>query len=462
MPARPLFTARERTTLIGVVALFSIMTFEETAVVAALPSAARDLGGVGSFGWLYLGFVVAKIVGLAVAGQHSDRHGPRGALIAGLALFIASVLVCGAAPAMPVLIAGRIGGGFGDGVLLTSVYVVISQVFSATAVPRVQTAIGSTFVVPALAGPLVAGAIAQHIGWRWVFLGLAPFLIGASVLLWPVLRRLHAEPGGSVRRNILPFAVAVGIAVAALEQVGQHPPPWPVLVGEAAVAFGLLTWGVRALLPAGTLRLRPGVAAPIALRALFGGAFLGADAFIPLMMQLQHGYGATFAALPLAASDLLWAVGSWAQARAPSGDDTRYRVRLIRAGFGLTTIGTLIGAAVASPSVPGVWIYAACAFAGLGAGLAYSTFNVLVLRYTSEADRGFDLAASQLSGSVGLALTSGFGGILVAAAAQGTFEFRTAFMAIDLALSGVLVFGCAAAGRLRPPAGARPALATRA
>jgi hypothetical protein len=193
------------------------------------------------------------------------------------------------------------------------------------------------------------------------------------------------------------------------------------------------------------------VPAPIALRGIYGGGFFGGSALIPLMMTLQHGYGASAAALPLAVSDLLWALGSWAQGRPPKGDEREFRVRLVRIGFGLTALGLLAGAAVAFSSVPGWLMFPGWCVAGLGAGMTFATFNVLVLRHTTDADRGFDSAASQLSGSVGQALTTGVAGVLIAAAAQGAVGFDTAFSSVYLGMAMLLAFSCGAASQLRAP-----------
>jgi MFS family permease len=451
MPSAPRFTGRQRRTLTGVVVLFSLVGFSETAVIAALPTAARDLGGIGSFGWLFTGFLVAKIVGLVLAGQYSDSHGPRVVLIVGLLLFGGGVVVGGLAPTMSVLIVGRVLAGLGDGLLLTGIYVVIGQVFPDEASPRVQSAIGSSFVVPTLAGPVLAGAVAQHFTWRLAFLGLIPFMLVATVLMLPVLRGPDRAGGQAVRRNSLPYAIAVAGSIAVLEGVGQDPPRWPLLATVAVPTFALLAWGLRGIVPVGTFRMRRGVPAPIALRGLYGGAFFGGGALVPLMMTLQQGYSASVAALPVAVADVFWAVGSWIQGRPPKGDEREYRVRLVRAGFALCTIGLVAGAAVAYSSVPGWWMFPGWCAAGLGAGMTFTTFNVLVLRDTTDADRGFDSAAVQVSGNVGQAVTTGIAGVLIAAAAAGAVGFDTAFSSVYVAMAAVMVFGCAAAAQLRAP-----------
>lgn len=444
------FTGRERATLVGVVVLFTMMGIEDSAFVI-LPAAAKDLGGIASYGWLFTGSLVAKIVGLVFAGQHIDRHGARGVLTAALVLFVIAPVVCGSAPTMSVLIAGCVIRGFGEGLLITAIYVVIGQVFRIAMVPRVQSAIGSAFVVPSLLGPLIAGIVAQQAGWRWVFLGVLPFSLVAIALLLPVLRSLQPGGRGAVRRNLLPYAVAVAVAVALLEQIGQHPPPWPLLAAGTAIALGLLGRGLLAVFPAGTLRLRPGVAAPIGIRCIYAGAYLGADSFIPLLMTLQHRYGAAAAAAPVAAGGVMWAFGAWVQGRTPRGDEQEHRIWLVRAGFGLTMIGIVTAVAVAHSSVPGWWMIAGWCIAGVGGGVTLTTFNVLVLRNTNDDARGFDSAAMQLSSTVGQAITTSLAGLLVAAAASGRLSFTAAFVTFNLIMATLLVFGCAFTGRLRVP-----------
>jgi MFS family permease len=185
---------------------------------------------------------------------------------------------------------------------------------------------------------------------------------------------------------------------------------------------------------------------------VYAGAFLGADAFLPLLLTLQHGYGPTAAALPLAVGGPMWALGAWVQGRRARGNEQEYRIRLVRAGFVLTLLGTLVAAGVALPSVPGWWIVPGWCLAGMGGGLTLTTFNVLVLRQTTDDARGFDSAAMQLSSVVGQAITTAFGGLLVAAAARGRLGFDTAFLSFNLAMAVLLVIGCAATGRLRESA----------
>ncbi|HZC69759.1 MAG TPA: MFS transporter [Jatrophihabitans sp.] len=447
-----IFAPALRATSVGLLIIVTLTAFEAMAVSAALPTAARALHGLSAFGWAFTGFLVANVLGMVVSGQLSDSRGPRLPLAAGLGCFLGGLLLSGTAATMTQLVAGRVVQGFGGGLIITAMYVVIGAAYPERVRPRVFAATSSAWVVPSLVGPVVSGALAQHATWRWVFLGLVPFVLIGGVLLVPVLRSLHvaAEPGALARPSRLVRAAAVAAGVAALEQAGQHPSP---VSGAVAVAgLAALVWGIRPLLPAGTFRVQPGVAAPIAMRGILAGAFFGIEAVVPLTLTLQHGYGATIAALPLTCAGFSWATGAWWQGRVDDTAGPQRRIVLIRTGFALITAAGVLMALAANPALPGWLAYPAWLLAGLGAGLSMSSVGLLMLKYTTDADRGADSAALQLSDATASALTTGLAGVLVAAAARGVIGSTTGFVCLDLAMSGVAVVGVLVAGRARPHA----------
>jgi MFS family permease len=135
-----------------------------------------------------------------------------------------------------------------------------------------------------------------------------------------------------------------------------------------------------------------------------------------------------------------------------SGDDVQRRVRLARCGYSFIALAALGMAACATTSA--AWLaYPAWSLAGLGAGLTMSTLSVLLLRYTTDADRGRDSSSLQLSDVTSSALTTGIGGALVAAAAAGVLGYRAAFGVLDVAMAAVALLGAFSAVRLRAPHG---------
>lgn len=455
-----IFAPALRITTVGLLVVITIVAFEAMAVGAALPTAARDLHGLGAYGWAFTGFLAAAIVGTVAGGQVCDLRGPRPSLVVGLVGFTAGLALSGTATTMAQLVAGRVVQGASGGFLITAVYVVIGQRYSDRLRPRVFTATSSAWVLPSLVGPAASGFLAQHVSWRWAFLGLLPFIVLGVVLLLPVLRTLHRPEAGTSpdRTRTLVHACALAAGVAALEQAGQHPSP--VTLAAGSVGLALVCWGLLRLLPPGTTRVRPGVPAPIALRGLLAGAFFGIEATVPLSLTVQHHYGATAAGLPLTVAGFSWSIGSWIQGRVDDARRPRARISVIRAGFACV-VGAAIGMTVAvQPAVPGWLAYPAWLLAGLGAGLTMSSSSVLLLKFTTADRRGADSAALQLSDATANAITTGVAGVLIAAAVRGAIGFTSGFVAMDLAMGAVAVLGVLTAGRARPAAPPRTGVST--
>lgn len=439
-----------RATTFGIVTLITMIAFEDMAVGPALPTAARELHGVGAYGWLFTTFLLGNVIGMVSAGQRSDVHGPRIPLLAGMGMFIAGLLVAGSATSMAQLVAARGIQGLGGGLLITAAYVLIGETYPEALRPKVFAATSSAWLVPSLLGPLVSGVLTEHASWRWVFAGLVPFVVVGSLLMLPIVATLHRPPAHdrvlADRRRIL-RAVAVGLGVAGVQAAGQHPSP--TLIALGVVGLVALAWGIVGLVPAGTFRVAGGVAAPIALRGLLAGALFGTESLIPLMLSTQHGYGAIASGLPLAGAGVSWASGSWYSGRTVAGDPSIRRARLLRVGFGCVAVAVALIGVASVPAAPAWLAYPAWFVAGLGAGLAMPTLSVLMLQHTNDRDRGRDSAALQLSDTTTAALTTGLAGILVAAAARAAIGYTAAFVALDGAMVVLAVVGAAAAGRTR-------------
>ncbi|MBC8078103.1 MAG: MFS transporter, partial [Chloroflexales bacterium] len=154
---------------IGLILVVSGAAFETLAVATTLPATVRELGGLNLYGWAFSVFQLTSLIGITVAGAEADRRGPAGPLIAGVALFVAGLLVAGLAPSMPVLILGRAVQGLGAGCISSVSYTVVGQGYAEAARPQMLAIMASAWVIPGLIGPAIAGLVADSLGWRWIF-----------------------------------------------------------------------------------------------------------------------------------------------------------------------------------------------------------------------------------------------------------------------------------------------------
>jgi len=447
-----------RATLVGLLTVVTAVAFEALAVATVMPVVARALGGLSAYGWAFTGFLITSIVGMVVAGQWSDRVGPVPAFLTGLGIFGVGLLVAGSAGSMSVFVLGRAVQGFGAGENIVALYVVIARVFDDAARPKVFSVISAAWVLPSIVGPAVAGAVAEHVGWRWVFFGLLPFVAAGLLLLVPALRGLGpAEPaaaggaggagaGGTAVAARWPAAVRLATGVALLQAAGQRLAVWSVPL--ALVGLALLVPALRRLLPAGSLRLAAGLPTVVVARGLLAGAFFGAEAFVPLDLQTVHHMAPGAAGIPLTLGAIGWSVGSWYQGRLPA-DAPRHR--LVRQGFVLVTVAVAGLVAVTYPAVSG-WVAVACwMVGGAGMGIAMATVGVLLLQLSPPAEQGVNSAALQISDAVGSTLCIGLGGVLLAAGVSG-LGTGGVLRVVFLLMAAVAAVGWAVAGRTRAPA----------
>ncbi|WP_243714795.1 MFS transporter [Actinomadura bangladeshensis] len=403
----------------------TLLAFESMAVGTVMPVVASDLDGLALYAWGFSATLIMSLLSTVLAGGWVDRSGPARPFMIGLGTFVAGLVVAGAAPTMWAFVAGRAVQGLGTGVSLVSMYVVIARVYPEELRSRVFAALSAAWVLPSLIGPAVGGAVAEHIGWRWVFLGLIPLVVPPTMMLVPALRgikQVDGGPGGSGRsRYIAAVAVAAGAAVLLYGLDGSGWTMLPAaLLGLAGLAFGL-----PRLVPAGTLRLRRGLPSVILVRGLLAGAFFGTEVFIPLALTRLHDFSATKAGIVLTVGALGWSAASQIQGRS-----TRPREFYALLGAVLVTAG--IALAAVGLQLPGGWLAApAWIIGGAGMGFSIGSLSVLLLDLSPDDEQGVNSSALQISDTLGSSLVVGVAGALVTG-------FGAARIGTGLAVSGAL------------------------
>ncbi|HUQ60421.1 MFS transporter [Lentzea sp.] len=428
-----LWSPERRWPTIGILLLVTLLAFEAMGVGTAMPTMVRELKGEALYAWPFLANLAASVMATVFSGRLSDRRGPKPAVLVGVVLFLAGLVVAGMAETMAVLLAGRVLQGFGAGFLIVAVYVLIAVAYPEESRPAVFGALSAAWVIPSLVGPAVAGWATEHLSWRLVFLAIVPLVLIGSVLLVPVLRGLPQHSATPpVRRYLPPAAVAVGLGVAGLSWGLQHRTWWLI-----AVALLLLAPALRILLPKGTLLARRGLPVTILARGMLAGTFFAVESFIPLTLTVVHGYSPLESGLPLTLSALGWAGASNWASRHPKIE----RHTLVRVGFLFTAAG-MAAVTLIAPSWGPAWLTPVLwAVAGAGMGMATSSVGVLMMAASPEADRGFNSAALQISDMVGSATMIGLGGVLVVATAP-----TAGVVVLNLSMAALAVVGAILTG----------------
>jgi MFS family permease len=400
---------------VGLVLTITFVASEALAVVTVMPVVARDLGGLRLYGWVFSGFMLGSVIGIVLAGREADRRGPAVPFAAGVVLFSAGLAIAGTAASMGVLVAGRVLQGMGAGAVPAVAYASIGRSFTGVLRARMMAVLSTAWVAPGLAGPAISAEVARLFGWRWVFLGLLPLVVVTGAIALPALIRLGppAAVKAQEQRLIDGIRTAAGAALI-LGGLTLAAGSGAILAGLGLIAAGGLVGlpALRRLVPPGTLRVRPGLPATIACRALLTFAFFGADAYVTLTITVIRHRTPVVAGLAVTGATVAWTAGAWVQARLSESWEGR---RLVRTGMVIILAGIAGMALILEPAVPVAAGIAAWTVAGLGMGLAYAPISLMMLKQAPPGQEGRTSASLNLADVLGTAMGIGVGGAAVAA-----------------------------------------------
>ena len=437
---------------LAVLALVTIVAFESMAVSTAMPTVARELDAVRSYGFAFSVMLTAQLLGIVLAGVWSDRSGPLPGAVTGQALLAGGSALCGCATTFPMFLVGRALSGLGGGLLVVMLYVIAGRVYPEAIRPRLFTLVSAAWVLPSLLGAPISAFLTTHLSWRWVFWGVVPPVLLTMAALAHARRRVdHSSLTASVgtrdhRAHVRAAWAGVGIAAAAgAVQYGTHELrlEWSAKTGVAAVGVVGVVLVAPLLVPAGTWLMRRGLPSVMLARALFTAAFYAGVTYVPLFLVGQRGLSLQTAGLSLALGAIGWAGGAWYQ-----GHDTLHlpRHRLVEVGGALLTAGLLVLSAVAWLELPWWLTPVGLVLTGVAMGLGVTTTTVLALELSPVEEHG--------EASSSLQLADVLGSVLGIAAATAVFAARHV-PGQDAALFGAIFLGLAVVASVVVPAGQR-------
>ena len=444
-------TASQRRLTIGLCANIVAIAFETIAVATAMPVAARDLNGLSYYAWSFSLFGIGMLFATVVAGRLADRIGPAKPLVVGLGIFLVGLVLAGTAEHMVQLVGGRLVQGLGSGIINTAIFVCVAQAYSATQRPTMFTYISTAWILPSFVGPPISAWLTQQLSWHWVFFAVIPLVVFGGLMVLPTLRRMmrdyvqpEASPDGP-RPAPLWAAAVVAVAAAMLQLAGQRLDWWAL--GLAVVGLAALAVGLPRLMPACFVSLQGGLSAVIVARGFLAGAFVGAEAFIPLMLVEDRKIALVLAGAALTVGSVGWTAGSWLQSRPWL---KIRRDRLITLGCCSLALG-LSGTAVVAfiPAIPYYFVAVAWIFSGLGMGLSTSSTALATMTLSNAAEQGRNASSLNLSDALGAALFVGVSGSIFASL-HDSIQLSSTFGWVLVTMAAVAVLAALASLRIGP------------
>jgi len=377
-----------------------------------MPTAAGELGTAALLSWTASAYLIAWVAGGAAAATLKTGLGARTVLYASSAAFMVGTAIFALAGAAPVVIVGRALQGFGEGVVMACCYTLIPEIFPKHLVPRIFAVESVVWVLAALGGPLVAGAITEFWSWRAaVAVSLPASLI--FVLLVPLCVPKRTAPAAS--KVSIPFAqltlivLAIFLVSSSGEIANRAASVAALVAGLALLAFTVKADKARTprLFPAHAFRLSDPMGAGLLLVALMTFVEALPSVYVAFMGQKLWALSALEAGFLAATVAISWSVVAIAVAHMPR----------LAVGAYVRPAPLLMAAGLASEVAALQWMNLPMAVAGqilIGAsfGLSWARLCEHVMEQAPDYERDFAAAALPTILSAGVAVGAAFFGAL--------------------------------------------------
>lgn len=242
-------------TLLAVCLASAILPLNFTGGVLAIPALAHEMGGSPqAFHWVSNAFLLTFGSLLMAMGSLADNHGRKRLFIYGVVAFSLASLMISVASTMLMLNLCRAAQGIAGAAMLAGGAAALADTFSGPSRLRAFSLQGTSFGIGLSCGPIVAGYLVEHGGWRSLFLvslacgglaalagvrwmresrasqpnptdvpGIMLFSIALALLTWGILQAAISGWRSPQVGLLLAGSLASGLAFIRVERHSRHP-----------------------------------------------------------------------------------------------------------------------------------------------------------------------------------------------------------------------------------------------
>ncbi|MED4203628.1 MDR family MFS transporter [Neobacillus mesonae] len=409
------------TIMIAIMVAMFFSAINQTIIGVAMPRIIAKLGGMDYYTWAITIYLLTTTVATILVGKLSDIYGRKPFILAGIGLFTIGAFLSGLSTNIFQLIAYRSITGFGAGVIMSTAFTAIGDLYLPRERARWTGLMSGIFGISSVLGPLVGGYVVDHLDWHWVFwiflpLGIIAFMMIA--FLFPKVPRREGETIDYLGSFFL--TVTIVALLLAFSLAGEGPGKYAWTSWEILGLFGLTIIGLAAFIvteskvksPVLPLSLFKNDIVTMSNMAgfLLGAGMMGVMIYAPFFIQGVKGIspsGSGYIMMPMSIVMVL-ATAFAGQLMTKTG---KYKGLAI-AGLLTTTIGIFLLHFITIDTPIYLLIMYLC-IVGIGLGASMPVFSLTVQNAVPLRQLGVASASSQLFRSLGSTIGIGILGTIM-------------------------------------------------
>lgn len=287
-----------------------MQVLDSTIANVAVPTIAGNLGASSTQGtWVITSYAVANAIALPITGWLARRFGEVRLFLWSSGLFALASLLCGLATSLSTLVIFRVLQGAVSGPMLPLAQSLLLNNYPPERKNLAIALWSMTVSVAPIFGPVLGGWISDNYHWGWIFFINVPMAAVVVFTVWRLLRGREsvrrAQPLNYVGLSLLVLGVgALQIMLDRGKELDWFNSTEIIVLAIVAVVglTFLVAWELTDDNPVVDLRLFASRNFSIGVICISLGMmlFLGTVVLLPLLLQTQYGYTATWAGLAAA------------------------------------------------------------------------------------------------------------------------------------------------------------------
>lgn len=282
-----------------------LVVLDTTIANVSITTIAGSLGVSSTQGtWVITSYAVAEAITVPLTGWLAKKFGAQRTFITCFLAFAVGSLLCGLSGSLGMLLGMRVLLGLFGGPIMPLSQMLLLRIFPKEKATLATVIWAMTTLIGPVAGPILGGIICDNYGWSWIFFIKVPIAAAGGLgLMW--LLRGQADPKIQALIDKVGLILLV-IWVAALQIMldegrnhdwfaDPHIRMYGIVAAIGFVAF--VIWELTEKNPIVDLRIfrhRGFVGAATTYSVSFG-AFFASIVILPLWLQTNMGYTATWA-----------------------------------------------------------------------------------------------------------------------------------------------------------------------
>ena len=282
-----------------------MVVLDMTIANVSVPNVAGGLAVAPNQGaWVITSYSVAEAIVVPLTGWLASRFGAVKVFVAGMVGFGVCSALCGIAPSLAFLVTFRVLQGVCGGPIMPMSQTLMMRIFPPQQRGQAMGLWSMTTVVAPIAGPILGGVLCDTAGWPWVFYINVPVAALCAFFAW---RMLASQETPTERRPIdfvglallIGFIGSMQVMLDRGKELDWFSSPTIITLGLVALIgfIAFLIWELTAKDPIVNLRVfrHPGFRTAVITISLTFGAFFSSIVLVPLWLQVNMNYTASWA-----------------------------------------------------------------------------------------------------------------------------------------------------------------------